>query len=124
MIADRPYKNLLVYHGVLAPRAKWRSRVVAYGRPVAQTQDDTHPDRLVPTEQRAIKWAELMRRAFDLDVLACPRCSGRLKLIACTTKPAAIRAILQHLGLPTEAPQPHPARAPPWAQPVDPFHAA
>jgi hypothetical protein len=27
-------------------------------------------------------WADLMRRAFDIDVLACPRCGGRLRLIA------------------------------------------
>gem|GEM_PF-5521345 len=27
-------------------------------------------------------WAELMRVAFSLDVLACPRCGGRLRHIA------------------------------------------
>src|SRR5262245_33232743 len=31
---------------------------------------------------RAWTWAELMRRAFALDVLACPVCGGRLRLIA------------------------------------------
>jgi uncharacterized protein YbaR (Trm112 family) len=39
-------------------------------------------------------WAALMRRAFDLDVLACPRCRGRLRLIATVEDPEAIRAIL------------------------------
>jgi hypothetical protein len=125
-LIPRPHKNLLVYHGVLAARSKWRSRVVAYGRPAAPNSDgnDESAERLVPTEERATKWAELMRRAFDLDVLACPKCGARLKLIACIQKPAAIRAILRHLGLPTEAPQSHPARAPPWATSADPFAAA
>jgi len=32
-------------------------------------------------------WADLMRRAFDLDVRACPRCGGRLRLIASVEDP-------------------------------------
>lgn len=39
-------------------------------------------------------WADLMRRAFDIDVLACPRCGGRLRLIGTVEDPDAIRAIL------------------------------
>ena len=27
-------------------------------------------------------WAELMARTFGIDVLACPRCGGRLRLVA------------------------------------------
>jgi hypothetical protein len=41
-----------------------------------------------------------MRRAFDLDVLRCPRCSGRMQLIATINDPAVIQWILAHLGLP------------------------
>jgi len=54
-----------------------------------------------------------MRRAFDLDVLACPRCGGRMSLIATIDDPRVIRKILGHLGLATEVPQPRPSRAPP-----------
>ncbi len=32
-IIPRPAVKLLLYHGVLAPRARWRSQVVSYGRP-------------------------------------------------------------------------------------------
>jgi hypothetical protein len=32
-------------------------------------------------------WADLMRRAFDIDALACPRCGGRLRLIATVEAP-------------------------------------
>jgi hypothetical protein len=28
------------------------------------------------------QWAELMRRTFGIDLLACPRCGGRLRLVA------------------------------------------
>jgi hypothetical protein len=39
-----------------------------------------------------------MRRAFDGDVLACPRCVGRLRLIATIADPDAIRAIVGSLA--------------------------
>jgi hypothetical protein len=38
-----------------------------------------------------------MRRAFDIDVLACPRCAGRLRVLATVKDPDAIRAILAPL---------------------------
>jgi uncharacterized protein YbaR (Trm112 family) len=43
-----------------------------------------------------------VQRAFDLDVLACPRCGGRLRLIATVEDPEAIRAILAALAGPRE----------------------
>ena len=54
-----------------------------------------------------------MRRSLGLDVLACPRCGGRLKFIALVDDPAVIGRVLKHLGLPTEVPEASPARAPP-----------
>jgi hypothetical protein len=54
-----------------------------------------------------------MRRSFDIDVLACPRCGGRLRLIALIEEPAVIARILRHVGLPTEIPAARPGRAPP-----------
>ena len=54
-----------------------------------------------------------MRRTFGFDVLACPRCGGRLRLIALIEQVSVIQRILRHLGAPTEIPAPRPARAPP-----------
>ena len=55
-----------------------------------------------------------MRRAFDLDVQACPACGGRLRLIATILDPRTIRAMLLSLGLPADvadrAPPAHSAR--------------
>jgi len=53
-------------------------------------------------------WAALMRRAFDLDVLRCPRCAGRMQLIATIEDPAVIQRILAHLGLPDTRDDPQP----------------
>jgi hypothetical protein len=54
-----------------------------------------------------------MRRTFGLDVLACLRCGGRLRLVALIEQASVVQRILRHLGLPTEVPEPQPARAPP-----------
>ena len=122
-LIPRPHKNLVVYHGVLAARSSWRRRVIAHARPaLAVPPAAAAPTGPAPTKHprhRNHAWATVMRRAFAIDVLACPRCAGRLELVACITQPAAIRAILGHLSLPTGTPEPQPARAPPWAHAAD-----
>ena len=50
-------------------------------------------------------------RSFLLDVLECPRCGGRMKIIASIEEPDVIHRILDHLGLPTEVPSPAPPRS-------------
>jgi hypothetical protein len=54
---------------------------------------------------------EQERCAFD--VLACPRCGGRLRLVALIEQASVVQRILRHVGLPTEVPEPRPARAQP-----------
>jgi hypothetical protein len=164
-ITPRPRINLLVYHGLLAPRARWRHLVTCYGRlqsAATHTPDADHathvpalpphsepPDPAVPNherhdtivsppaaavgpatlqpttaptsdpgtapkeEKRYSAWADLMRRAFSLEVLDCPRCGQRMHLIATIEDPAVVRRILDHLGLDTEVPEAQPARSPP-----------
>lgn len=55
----------------------------------------------------------MLRRVFDLDVLDCPNCHGRMKVIAAIMKADVVAAILESLGLDTEPPPIRPARAPP-----------
>jgi uncharacterized protein YbaR (Trm112 family) len=50
-----------------------------------------------------------MRRAFDIDVLACPRCGGRLRLLGTIEDPVAVHAILESAavsGSPLDRPPP------------------
>jgi len=65
----------------------------------------------VPRKRR-LEWAGLMRRVFRIDVLECPRCGGRLKLLAAIDQPKVIEKILNSLGLPPRAPPPAPAQPP------------
>ena len=57
-----------------------------------------------------------MRHAFEADVLACPRCGGRMVVVATIEDPTVIHRILTHLGLSTEEGEPLPARGPPGAE--------
>jgi hypothetical protein len=108
-IIPRPRINLLIYHGALGPNAAWRTEVVSFGR-AGDVQSDTV---LGAAKRRSYTWSELMARAFLIDVLDCPRCHGRMKLIALIEEPRVVRKILDHLGLPTDIPSPRPARSPP-----------
>jgi hypothetical protein len=69
----------------------------------------------IPVRPRRTRlpWADLLRSVFAIDVLQCPRCPGRMTVIAVVTDPGPVQAILAHLGLPTQAPLLAPARAPP-----------
>jgi Putative transposase len=120
-MTPRPETNLLICHGVLAPRARWRERVVAYGR--VEPQPTILAPPLAPgpegagvkSSPRAWSWAALMHRAFAIDVLACPHCGGRLRLIGTLHDPAVIRKILAHLGIAPSGPSPGPAPPAPGA---------
>ena len=113
-MTPRPETNLLICHGPSAPRARWRARVVAYGRvaaaptalaPLAAGPEDTKGK----SSARAWSWAALMHRAFAIDVLECPHCGGRLRLIATLHDPAVIRKLLAHLGMARSGASPGPA---------------
>ncbi|HEX8698141.1 MAG TPA: transposase, partial [Myxococcaceae bacterium] len=62
-----------------------------------------------------VDWAELLSRTFDLDVFVCVRCGGRRRVLAYVQGGGGVRAILEHLGLPTACARLAPARGPPQA---------
>ena len=53
---------------------------------------------------RRLAWSELLRRVFAVDVLECPRCGGRMRLLATIHPPDATQSILGCLDLPSRAP--------------------
>ena len=52
-----------------------------------------------------------MARVFLINVLECPKCFGRMKVIAAIEDPKVVCKILDHLGLPTDVPSPAPAKS-------------
>jgi hypothetical protein len=45
-----------------------------------------------------------MKRGMDLDVLACPRCGDRMKVLAAIEDPEVIPRMLESMGLPSTEP--------------------
>ena len=57
-------------------------------------------------------WASLLRRTFDVDVLHCAGCGGRLRVVGEVVEPSMVMLVLETLGLPTVAPRAARARDP------------
>lgn len=115
-LVPRPRINLVMYYGLFAARAAGRAAVVP--APVVASGEAGEPPR---TGERPANpgWAGWMQRSFGFEVLACPRCPGRLRLVALIHQPAVVRRILMHLGLPPDLPVLRPSRDPPvleWAE--------
>jgi len=44
-------------------------------------------------------WAEMIRKVYEVDPLICPRCGGRMKVVAFLTEYAVVDRIIEHLKL-------------------------
>ncbi len=134
-----PRAHQVRYHGVLAPYASARDRVVPAGmkETVRPAQPTSQPDggsigaddgggeservaggappyvRAKGSESlaRRIAWADLLKRVFEVDALRCPGCGGRMRLIAAITDPVVACRILECLALSSRAPPLAPANA-------------
>lgn len=115
-LIPRPRSHIVRYHGVLAPAAGWRFQIVP--APHASDPKPLRQEGSPSVRDDRIPWAALLMRTFRTDVLACPRCAGRMTVLSAVLESraaAAIRpaAILEHLGLDTEPPHVSSPRAPP-----------
>jgi Putative transposase len=106
-----PRFHTVKYAGVLAPASPSRSRL-APQLPEAAAADDK-PGR--PAHTGGYRpWAELLARTFAVDVLVCPTCQGRMKLLGLVKNPVIISLTLATVGEAPEVPQRSPGRDPPY----------
>jgi hypothetical protein len=118
------------YHGVLAPNARFRARVVALGRDDADTAEPKEGSPEAPGEETAAhghddppvsptgaaarsRWAQLLARIYEVFPLRCPECGSGMRILAFLTDPEPTGAILRHVDLPHIPPRLSPARGPP-----------
>ena len=102
-------QDLQRYYGWYASRVRGMRRK-------ATEAGEEHPSVCVDPEPEALSqagrhWAELLRRIFEVDPLACPRCGEEMRIVAFITEPRIIDRILGHLRR-TASTRPRP-RAPP-----------
>ena len=110
-MVPRPGKNLIRYAGVLAPNAHDRADIVPAGaEPPSGDTPQANPPEAKRGSGQYLAWVELMRRVFEIDVLVCPRCGGRLKLVCAIVDGLSARRYLQ--GIAQRKPEPE-ARPPP-----------
>ena len=141
-LVPHPREHLLTYHGVLAPASSWRDLVVPASPHANEGAHAPSAPALDPPDPRAAaallaaacpdvpppapsaaapssgystrySWAELLRRVFAIDVLTCPNCGSRRRLVALISGPPIVRKILRHLDLPADPPLLAPPRSPP-----------
>jgi hypothetical protein len=72
------------------------------------------PLRMVEEELRRLPskgWAEMIRKVYEVDPMACPQCGGTMKVIAFLTDYAVVDRIIDHLKLSFVADRPPPLQA-------------
>jgi hypothetical protein len=93
---------------VLAPHASWRSQIVPTPREAGE--GEVGPAGLgvvagagsaaAPASGSAgLSWAALLKRVFALDVLLCPSCGGRRRIVGVYPGGQRLRDLLARLGL-------------------------
>jgi hypothetical protein len=117
-----PRFHTVKYAGVLASASRPRWRASASDRALRsqkslrkRTMNQLRSASAVAIG-RSTNRAELLRRTCALDVLHCPRCAKKMRVLSTITDPAMIRRILEHLGVRADPLARAPARDPTWEQ--------
>jgi hypothetical protein len=116
-----PRRHLVRYYGAYsnATRGK-RKKATAPAEP--SPADEAPEEAPIPNgPYRAAlrrRWAELIRRVYEVDPLVCPRCGSEMRVIGFITQPALIDHILDHLRRREKIPRPPPLSAQPLATPA------
>lgn len=69
--------------------------------------------------RRRYSWSVLLERAFGIEVLICPKCSGVRRVLAAIHDPTSIARVLGAMGLSSAVPEQAGCRAPPAGEEVD-----
>ena len=95
-----PRMNMIRYHGVFAPNFKNRSKIV----PAKKIQIEKTTESIISPKIKSerLRWAEMLKKTFQVDVTVCPKCNGRLEQIAVIKSRTAAMAILKSLNQSTQ----------------------
>jgi diadenosine tetraphosphate (Ap4A) HIT family hydrolase len=110
-----PRRHLVRYYGAYSNRARG-SRRKAEERLEARDSTASSPEPVpTPRERSALRrrWANLIRRVYEVDPLVCPRCGAEMRVIAFITEPSLVKRILDHVRKRDRV-----SRSPPQLQPT------
>jgi hypothetical protein len=93
-----PRRHLVRYYGAYSNRARGQRRK-AEGRLEGNGSGEAGEPVLSSPERAALRrrWANLIRRVYEVDPLVCPRCGAEMRVIGFITEPKVITRILDHI---------------------------
>ena len=109
-----PRRHQVRYYGAYSNRSRGQRRKAQaqlQGRGLAEVEEPVPPS----PERAALRrrWANLIRRVYEVDPLVCPRCGAEMRVIGFITEPKVIKRILDHIRKRDRVsrPPPHPQPA-------------
>ena len=84
---------------------------VSRGKRKKQGQDRMIPSILEPdgsSKEHRKNWSRLIQKIYEVDPLMCPKCHGRMKILAFIEDEHVIKKIFKHVGLWDVKPRPPP----------------
>ena len=121
LVAQIPDKGQVLqrYYGYYSNRQRGARRAASEAATAWHTATDVGADPADPASshlsnrQIRLRWAELLRRIYDVDPLRCPACGTQMRIISFILRPSVIDRILAHIRDKGRDP-----RAGPWAEAV------
>jgi hypothetical protein len=90
------------YYGLTANAHRGKVKKASLGLPPLLIVEE----QLQPVPSKG--WAEMIRKVYEIDPMICPRCGGRMKVIAFLTDYGVVDRIINHLKLTFVAERPSP----------------
>jgi hypothetical protein len=109
-----PRRHLVRYYGAYSNRARGQRRKAE--EPLEANGSGEAEEPVPPPPERAAlrrRWANLIRRVYEVDPLVCPRCGAEMRVIGFITEPKVIKRILDHIRTRDRV-----SRSPPQSQPA------
>jgi hypothetical protein len=85
-LVPKPRAHLTRYHGVFAPASRDRARIVPKACAAAGSE---RGEAAATGRQRAMTWAQRLKRVFAIEIETCRQCGGRLRVIASIDAPGS-----------------------------------
>jgi hypothetical protein len=105
-----PPRKHLAYHGFYSNAARGKRCRDQTACVRCESAEPASPPTAAAARKR---WADLLRRVYEVDPLVCPRCAATMRVVGFITQPDTIKRILDHLRRPPQArPRPSPPHRP------------
>lgn len=93
-----PRMNMIRYSGCFAPNFKDRKSIIKNKSAQKKCAEICNSDLPEKVKHERLRWAEMLKRVFEIDVTICPKCSGRMEQIAVIKDKAVAKKIIESLG--------------------------